>query len=219
MVDAGTEGSDIDAPYDGPTGITPYAAGQLVITEIMADTVGVDDESGEWFEVYNPSKTDTYDLMGCLLFDSATAVGDQDTVMGHVIVAPGAFVTLARFGDAAIGGFTPSYDYHTSLLAGGTTPDPDKDVKFSNAGDEVGLTCGVTSIDLVQFQTWTVANAVPHGRSYTLDPSHYSATENDVQGNWCTGTMSYFSTNRGTPGQPNPVCTCMIGSATAVCPF
>ncbi len=218
IVDAGT-GGDIDAPYDGPTGLTPYAAGQLVITEIMADTVGVDDESGEWFEIYNPSTTVTYDLIGCLIFDTGTAVGDQDTIAKHVIVAPGAFVTLARFGDAATGGFMPSYDYHTTLNAAGTALDPDKDVKFGNAGDEVGITCGVTPIDIVQFQTWTVANAVPHGRSYSLDPSHYSATDNDVEGNWCTGTNVYFSTNRGTPGVTNLACICMDGAATGGCPF
>ena len=48
---------NVDAPYDGPTGITPYAVGQLVITEIMADSNDVPDESGEWFELYNPSTT------------------------------------------------------------------------------------------------------------------------------------------------------------------
>ncbi len=102
IVDAGTGGMIVDAPYDGPTGITPYAAGQLVITEIMADTNDVPDDSGEWFELYNPSTTDTYDLFGCDLSDS----GNHNQVLNHVIVSPMSYVTLARFGTTA-GGFPP----------------------------------------------------------------------------------------------------------------
>jgi len=216
IVDAGAGGSNIDAPYDGPTGITPYAAGQLVITEIMADTNDVPDDSGEWFELYNPSTTDTYDLFGCDLSDS----GNHDTVAAHVIVAPMASVTMARFGTTA-GGFPPTYDYHTTLKTDGSgVLDMTADVKFSNGGDSVHLACGLAPIDSVDFHNWLGTNMmVPNGKTYSLDRAHYSATENDIEGNWCFGTTVYHSTDRGTPNQQNPSCACMDGATDGGCVF
>jgi len=215
IVDAGTGGMNVDAPYDGPTGITPYAAGQLVITEIMPDPADVADESGEWFEIYNPSTTNTYDLFGCLLADS----GNQDTVADHIFVAPQSFVTMARFGTAS-SGFVPDYDYHTTVIAGTNTLDVNADVKFSNQGDAVTVTCGLALIDTVDFKTWVASNLnVPHGRSYSLSPAHYSATENDVEGNWCVGTTLYHVTDLGTPGHANPPCSCMDGADAGACAF
>jgi len=211
-------GMNVDAPYDGPTGITPFAAGQLIITEIMADTNDVQDESGEWFELYNPSTTDTYDLFGCILADT----NNQDTVMNHVIVPPISYVTMARFGTAA-GGFIPSYDYHTTLDVTGML-DKNADVKFANdTGDSAHVTCGITPIDSVDFHSWRALTGsglmVPNGRSYSLDPNHYSATQNDIEANWCVGTNVYHTSDRGTPGQPNPACACMDGAQDGGCAF
>ena len=218
IVDAGAGETIVDAPYDGPTGITPYAAGQLVITEIMADSNDVPDESGEWFELYNPSTTNTYDLFGCILADTA----NQDTVMNHVLVLPSSYVTLARFGTAA-GGFVPDYDYHTTLDMNGVL-NPKADVKFANdTGDSAHVTCGIVQIDAVDFHSWreltTTGLMVPNGRTYSLDPNHYSATQNDIEANWCVGINVYHSTDRGTPGQANPACPCMDGAADGGCVF
>jgi len=215
IVDAGSGGMNVDAAYDGPTGITPYAAGQLVITEILADSNDVPDESGEWFELYNPSATNTYDLFGCVLADKS----NQDTVANHIIVPPQSFVTMARFGTAA-GGFVPNYYYHTTVVMGTNVLDMNADVKFSNMGDMVKVTCGITPIDTVDFQTWLGSNRmVPNGRSYSLDPTHYSATENDVEANWCLGTTLYSRTDLGTQGQSNLPCSCVDGAADGGCLF
>jgi hypothetical protein len=216
IVDAGAGGMIVDAGYDGPTGITPYAAGQLVITEIMADSNDVPDDSGEWFELYNPSTTVAYDLFGCDLSDS----GNHNAVAAHIIVAPMESVTMARFATTA-GGFPPTYDYHTTLKTDGSGMlEPTADVKFSNTGDSVHVACGITTIDAVDFHLWVGSNAmVPNGRSYSLDVNHYSATANDVEGNWCVGTNVYHSTDRGTPGQLNPPCSCMDGAVDGGCVF
>ena len=114
IVDAGTGGSNVDAPYDGPTGITPFAAGQLVITEIMADSNDVPDESGEWFELYNPSTTDTYDLFGCVLGDKQQS--------GHGRGSRSRCATVLR-DDGAVRRplrvvSLPTYDYHTTVMHG-----------------------------------------------------------------------------------------------------
>jgi hypothetical protein len=212
---AGTGGSGsggmLDGGSDGPPAAGP---GQLVITEIMADSEGPPDESGEWFEVYNPTNQ-TFDLNGCLLFDTSTAPGNTDTVGRRLLIGPGEYKTLARFGDLG-GGFTPTYNYHTTLTVGGV-PDPNRDVKFDNSGDRVGITCGNNLIDVVEFSTWVqpiapaTATVVVHGRTYSLDPAHLSATDNDMRDNWCTGVPVYplpSGPDHGTPGVANPPCGC-----------
>jgi hypothetical protein len=223
---SGTGGAMIDGGSDAAP--APSAPGQLVITEIMADSVGPPDESGEWFELYNPTNQ-TFDLFGCLLFDTSTVMENTDTVGRHILIDPQHYVTMARFGDVS-GGFSPTYNYHTRLTVGGI-PDPDKDVKFDNAGDRVGITCGSTVIDTVEFSAqsagWiqpippaTVA-MVPHGRSYSLDPSHLSATENEDPANWCTGVAVYplpSGPDHGTPGVANPPCACPGGTLLS-CPW
>ena len=55
----------------GGGGVMPSAPGQIVISELMHNTATVADDFGEWFEVYNPSTTVTYDLMGCQVLDSS----------------------------------------------------------------------------------------------------------------------------------------------------
>jgi hypothetical protein len=204
--DGGDDGLP-DAPIDAPTGIVPNAFGQLVITEIMADTTAVSDDVGEWFEIYNPSATDAYDLYRCALFDSS----NTHIVTRHLIVAPMAFVTLARFADIS-GGFVPDYDYNPSLCPDtcvGTCPTGCPTVKFSNSGDLVGVKCDTTVIDNVDFTVWPVTK----GRSFSLDPRRYDATGNDVQANWCAGTVVYNQTtgasggtDYGSPGVTNPLC-------------
>jgi hypothetical protein len=47
------------------------------------------------------------------------------------------------------------------------------------------------------------------GRSFSVDPDHYSAVDNDLRSNWCLGSTLYMmgtSANYGTPGAANPQC-------------
>lgn len=144
----------------------------------------------------------------------------MNTITSHVIVAPLSYITLARFGTAA-GGFVPTFDYHTTLKPDGSgVLDDTKDVKFSNDGDSAHFTCGIVEIDGVNFHTWLGSNVkVPNGRSYSLDPNHYSSTANDQEANWCVGTTVYHSTDRGTPNGPNPPCSCIDGATDGGCMF
>lgn len=199
IVDAGTGGMTVDAPYDGPTGITPTAAGQVIITEIMVNPNAVADDTGEWFELHNPSTTDYVDLMGCTFNDSSAS--NQDAVTSRLLIPPLGFATFGRFGDAVTGGFVPNLDYHVNSLS--TT-----DVKFSNTGDLLIVRCnGGTLIDEVNFLTWVI----PQGASLSLDPTHYNSTDNDVQANWCPAVpppyhMTAAGNDNGTPGATNPPC-------------
>jgi hypothetical protein len=199
IVDAGTGGMVVDAPYDGPTGIPVTTAGQVVITEIMVNPNAVADDTGEWFELRNPSTTDYVDLMGCTFNDSSNS--NQDAVTTHLVIAPLDFATFGRFGDASVGGFVPRFDYHVDPISA-------TDVKFSNSGDLLIVRCnGGTVIDEVDFSNWVI----PAGASLSLDPAHYNATDNDVQSNWCPAVppayhMTAAGNDNGTPAATNPSC-------------
>ena len=58
-------GLPVDTGYDGPV---PDGAGDVLITEFMADPVGVEDSLGEWVELSNASGEDLR-LDGCALAD------------------------------------------------------------------------------------------------------------------------------------------------------
>ena len=169
----------------------PSMPGQLVITEIMADSTVAKDELGEWVEIHNPGLTTTFDLFGCELFDSS----NSEVINRHVTLAPQWFITMARSIDPSVG-FIPTYSYTT--------------VKLSNTGDRIGLSCGGVTIDLVNFATWPV----PKGHSFSLNPALYDATANDAPASWCQGSTLYNSsvadgaaeTDYGSPGVTNPAC-------------
>ena len=60
----------------GGAGVTPTVAGQIVDHRADARRERAATTLGEWFEVYNPSTTVTYDLMGC-------DVGDLNTFLSR----------------------------------------------------------------------------------------------------------------------------------------
>jgi hypothetical protein len=172
-----------------PMGTMPTALGQLVITEIMADSAVAMDDVGEWIEIYNPSAVDTFDLLGCTIADTAHI----DAIARDVMVPPMAVITLARSVDPSLG-FVPTYNYST--------------VKFADEGDQVLLRCNNILIDSVDFRTWTITK----GHSLSLGAQHSDATANDLQTSWCPSMLIYnrssstFDLDFGTPGVLNPPC-------------
>ena len=183
----------------GPVGVMPSAAGQIVITELMNNSATIADDYGEWFEVYNPSTTVTYDLMGCQVLDSSLT---GPAIATSLVLPPMTFKTLAV--SATPGGpggtaFTPDYVYTVA-------------VKFDNdAGERAAIACNGTLIDDFVYPG---AVAGTGGRAFSLDPRHYNANDNDVSMTyWCLArnTMAGdayepMGPNFGTPGQPNPQC-------------
>jgi hypothetical protein len=184
---AGTGG--VGGTGGGPSGVMPTAAGQIVITELLHDVPGGDDNS-EWFEIYNPSTTVTYNLMGCEVGDFNTYV----PVTQPLVLPPGAFRTLGIVEDV---GFKVDFVY-------GST------VKFdSQDHDSARVRCTGVLIDEFAYTMpdATDPNSVSH--TYSVDPDHYSAVDNDLRANWCLGTTPYMMgalTLYGTPGAANPQC-------------
>ena len=166
----------------------PTMAGEVVITEIMQNPNVLSDGSGEWFEVYNPSSTATYDLQGCTFTDLSTTP-NSITIVGPLLIAPGQYLALAT---AGMPGFVPSYDYNADTFF------------LGNSGDEVIMTCGTTEIDRVEYDSGATFPD-PTGASMSLDRGSLTSTGNDMGANWCEGTDSYNG-DLGTPGSRNPFC-------------
>jgi hypothetical protein len=190
---AGTTAGGGAAGSGGTTvAVTPAGAGQIVVTELMHDTDVVSDDLGEWFEIYNPSATATYDLFGCQIHDTANA----HTINAHLLAPPHAFRTLAIFTTG--GGFVPDYTY--------------SGIKFDNdSADSVSIYCGSILIDKFAY---SAAQAAMGGHSFSVDPAHYNSVDNDDPADFCLATTVYnqaVSANNvvsdyGTPGVTNPPC-------------
>lgn len=163
---------------------TPDAHGELVISELMKNPEGaVGEPAGEFFELYNPSATVTYDLYGCAISDES---GSTHAIAAHVYVEPLSYVTASN---GAAPGFTPDYDYAT--------------LTFSNSSDDqLYLTCGSVLIDRVRYND-TQFPDVP-GSSMLLAASALDATANDDGAHWCdafaAGAATYATGNYGSPG-------------------
>lgn len=166
------------------TGVVPSASGDLILTEIMfdPDTVG-DQAGGEWFELYNPSTTDTYELENCEVSDLDN---DSHVIVGSVTVGPEEYIALSS---GTSPGFSPDYVY-----GGGFA--------IANGGDELILTCGSTEIDQFAYGSGFGGGA---GVSSQLDPNFYDPVDNDTEANWCDSTNSYNG-DKGTPGAANDPC-------------
>jgi hypothetical protein len=184
----------VDGGNDGPPGVMPTVAGQVVVTELQHNSDAVsDDNLGEWFEVYNPDPIVTSDLFGCM---AADMTGTGVAIDMHLRIAPHGFVTLAV--STTPGGFTPDFVYGPS-------------VKFDNSGpDAARILCGGVEIDSYGY---SLAMSAGSGHTFQVDPRHYSAIDNDVPANNCLGTAVY-NTNTGTgakdygtPGAENTTCS------------
>ncbi|MEW6430859.1 MAG: lamin tail domain-containing protein [Myxococcota bacterium] len=165
-------------------------AGDLVITEVMADPEGTD-TGKEWIEVFNTLGT-PLDLKGIVISYKDT---DGSGLKSHTIRA-GTVPARSYFALGDIrSGPNPAwigYSYADGLGA------------LGNARGVITLRCGMTTLD--EF-TYTVAAKA--NRSRMLDGANEpNASANDSETAWCDTPVGnvYFGTSAGTPGQPNPVC-------------
>jgi hypothetical protein len=188
--DLGTPGTANDSCA---LSIDDLTAGDLVITELMVDPDAVPDNAGEWMELYNATG-DTIDLDGLQLFDTdVTTKGNLVTLSGLLMVEPGEYVVLGRYGEVGInGGVSMASTY------GGTHT-------LGNASDELFLFNGTDVIDSV---SWDNGNTFPDptGASMTLNPDRLDDVNNDDGANWCAGTSVYGDGDLGTPGSANDAC-------------
>jgi hypothetical protein len=167
----------------------PDAAGQVVITEIMQNPQTVADADGEYFEIHNPSTTETYQLQGCSIAGNQSDTGFD--IVSDLEVAPDAYVTLAVQSDQDPG-FIPDLEWSPG------------DFSLNNGSDRVAVMCGATLIDEVSYDDG-VTFPDPNGASMNLDPDAFDATLNDAGGQWCEAQTD-FNGDAGSPGAANEQC-------------
>ncbi len=168
-------------------GSAPVGAGDLVITEVMADTVEIPDQAGEWVELVNVTSV-PIDLRGLELADEGS---DSHVIAGPVpvLAAPGEQVVLARNADPAVnGGLDADYGYDGMVLG--------------NSEDEIVLLAGGIVVDRIAYS----AGFVVAGASTSLRPEAMDAVANDDPGSWCHAAQEYAPGNAGSPGAANPPC-------------
>ncbi len=167
--------------------------GDLVFTELMINPQVVQDEIGEWVELYNTSGS-PIDVAGYTFRDD-----DNDTwiLEGPFIVPPhGYFVLCAETNPALNGGVPCDGGFNRSTLGDG--------MALANRVDEVVLSRpdGVEVGRIAYDSSW-FTNAIATG----VDPAVLGTPAQTDKNEWCDQlTILSPMTEAGTPGQPNDPC-------------
>ncbi len=176
---------------DGGTlrAIVKPAAGQLVITEFLANpanVTGFTDAQREWFEIKNTG-TMSFDLNELGL---ARTGGTANVILATACkpVPAGAFALFARSNDPAVNAMLPAVDATFTFSMVDTT-------------GNIEVRDGATVLDVITYPS------VTSGVSKALDPDSETATGNDTITNFCPGVSGYGDmSNKGTPKAQNPQC-------------
>ncbi|MBN2498981.1 MAG: lamin tail domain-containing protein [Deltaproteobacteria bacterium] len=162
-------------------------AGDLVITEIMADPAGKD-EGKEWFEIYNATSK-SLSLRGVRLVASrADGSGEYEHVMKAAQIEPGQYFVLGGVLEDVKPGWI-DYAYGADLSS------------LRNTGGRISVECGSNVVDRVVYED------SQEGRSAVFDGSQVpDAAANDNLDNWCESETEYAEDSFGTPGVVNEAC-------------
>lgn len=163
--------------------------GDVLISEVMYDPFGQEPDT-EWFEVTNVTSS-ARSISGLVIADGA---GRTHTIGAGVVVAPGAYVVLARKKSAATGAKVPAstivYEYAATL------PD-NAGIQLAN-GDTGGLTLrdGALVIARADYGGW---HSQSGGSSIQLKTLTFAASASSSA--WCLSLNSWATgSDKGTPG-------------------
>lgn len=174
--------------------IVKPAAGQLVITEYLADPQNTD-TLREWVEIANVGAT-SFDLNG-LTLGRATGSGTPVSSAACIPIAPSGFGLWARSANPSVnGGLAVDATFSFSIVNSGSVASP----------ADLEVRDGTTVLDSVVYTTSMTA-----GAARQLDPDSFTASGNtDASGtSWCNATAAYGDNtpqDRGTPRAPNRQC-------------
>jgi len=180
-----------------------FVAGDLVVTEVMADFAAPEggtgtDDGKEWFEIYNNTDRPV-SLKGVTVVHSkADGSKPSSHIIDDVTIAPGQFFTLGN----ATQDLLPAYvDYGFSADLGDF---------YNTGGGQLALKCGDKEIDSA------IYDSVKSGHTRQLtnqSPPDY--TLNDDQVNWCEAKDTEYETNNfGTPGADNDCAPVIAGACS-----
>ncbi len=166
--------------------IVKPVAGDLVITEFLANATGADTDK-EWFEVYVVNDVDLNNLQ------MGRTVGSVDTTLDDancLRVTSGTRLVFAQSSDMGVNGGLPQADYLFDFTLGNSTG---------------SLFIGIDNMVLDDI-SWTNA---PEG-SRNLDPDSRNPSDNDGETNWCDTIATYGDGDNGTPGLANEQCPIVV---------
>lgn len=179
----GMPGSCADPQSGSLRAVVSPAAGELVLTEVMADPAAVADSEGEWFEVL--ARADV-DLNGLELYGGSNGSTLQSA--SCLRVATGSYSVFAREADAgANGGLGEVLGRFTFGL--------------TNSGGTLGLRVADAGIDEIRY------GPAQLGVAAQLNPARLDAVSNDEPASFCPATQVYGAGDKGTPGAANSACS------------
>ena len=184
-----TIGDDGSGTVEPPEEAQP---GDVVFSEMMINPESVDDEIGEWIELYNTSDY-TVDLAGYSFHDD-----DIDMwILGTIIVPAKEYVVLCADTDPSVNGGVPCDAWFYRDWEG-------DGLALANGPDELVLTrADGVEIDWLHYdETWfTIAVATG------VDPDHLDSGANNEGRYWCDQvTVTAPMVEPGTPGYENDHC-------------
>ena len=171
---------------------TPIAPGAVIITEFMPNPKAVNDDKGEWIELYNTTAKDI-DLNGVVLAVTITTPYKQwlSAPMPLLIKANGYLLIGNNDDMASNGGLKLDYAYGSNFA-------------ISSKAATLSLTSATAVVDAVAYDS--VSWPVSSGLSVALEPTALDATKNDDVANWCAGQQPFGEGDLGSPGVTNPSC-------------
>jgi hypothetical protein len=201
--EVGTDTIHITVEDDTPI---PPEPGDLIFTEFMVNPEAVQDEDGEWVELYNTSGS-TLDIQGYSFHDDGADIWVFDA---SIQVEAHGYIVLCANIDPSVNGGVPcdGWFYRNPL---GETPSAGwghgSGVAIANNDDELELTSpGGVDIDKFDYDD-TDSDPIEAGMSFGLDPERLDGDLNDDIANWCVQTTILDTMiDPGTPGTPNDSC-------------
>jgi len=167
--------------------------GDLVFSEMMINPQSVDDEVGEWVELFNTASY-AIDIAGYFFRDDDV---DTYTLTGPLLVPPGGYVVLCASTD-------PAQNGGVSCDGGFVRDSQGAGLALANGPDEVVLTRpDAVEIDWLHYDDSWFLPAVAIG----VDPAYLDSGANDDPTHWCSQvTVTLASGEPGTPGAANDPC-------------
>jgi hypothetical protein len=188
------EGDLTDNDCDSLVDEGEWVGDELYISEIMSNPDNVDDNDGEWFEVYNASD-ETLILNGLIIY--STMDGDYHVVTSTdlLIVEAGEYFVFARSDNPFENGGLENVGYAYG-----------SDVNLANESDGLVIEADGLVLDIVAWDDGATFPD-PNGSSMSLDPSYLDPTANDNGEWWCEARQQWgTASDKGSPGSMNQYC-------------
>ena len=192
---SGDDDGDADDATDGDgVDCGSLVAGDLVITEIMANPAG-EDRGSEYFEVYNAS-SGAIDLDGLtLVYSLADGSNEKTHDVDALSIEPGDYLVLGTADADALPDFM-DYGFGNDLGA------------LRNAGAALALRCDETEIDRTEYPSAEGKDGVASILDGEAGPDY---TANDDLENFCDATTEFATGLFGSPGEANESCNPIVG--------